>query len=165
MAKKKGKKSNNTALFVIIAIIAILVIVAIIVIFVVNPGGIKDKIMNAINGQQSNSNSNSGGGSQNQSNLAHGEGELQFHMLDTQQGDWLLLLLPDGKEMLIDAGSKPDPASTYTTNKAYMDQYVTDGQLDYVVLTHSDQDHVAYMDKIFTDYQSCRKTWILGSSI
>lgn len=153
MAKKKGKKSNNTALFVIIAIIAILVIVAIIVIFVVNPGGIKDKIMNVINGQQSNSNSNSGGGSQNQSNLVKGEGELQFHMLDIGQGDWLLVLLPDGKEMLIDAGSKPDSNATYNTSKTYMDQYITDGQLDYVVLTHSDQDHVAYMDKIFADYQ------------
>ena len=152
MAKKKGKKSNNTALFVIIAIIAILVIVAIIVIFVVNPGGIKDKIMNVINGQKSNTNTNSGG-SQNQSNLAHGDGELQFHMLDIGQGDWLLVLLPDGKEMLIDAGSKPDSNTTYNTSKAYMDTYVTDGQLDYVVLTHSDQDHVAYMDKIFTDYQ------------
>ena len=152
MAKKKGKKSNNTALFVILAIIAIIVIVAIIVIFVVNPGGIKDKIMNVINGQKSNTNTNSGG-SQNQSNLAHGDGELQFHMLDIGQGDWLLVLLPDGKEMLIDAGSKPDSNTTYNTSKAYMDTYVTDGQLDYVVLTHSDQDHVAYMDKIFADYQ------------
>ena len=155
MAKKKGKKSNNTALFVIIAIVAILVIVAIIVIFVVNPGGIKEKLLNPFNKEANNgsNNSNGSGGSQNQSNLAHGDGELQFHMLDIGQGDWLLVLLPDGKEMLIDAGSKPDSNTTYNTSKAYMDTYITDGQLDYVVLTHSDQDHVAYMDKIFADYQ------------
>ena len=152
MAKKKGKKSNNTALFVILAIIAIIVIVAIIVIFVVNPGGIKDKIMNVINGQKSNTNTNSGG-SQNQSNLAHGDGELQFHMLDTKQGDWLLLIFPDGKEMLVDAGSRPDSTTIYNANKAYLDNYITDGQIDYVVLTHSDQDHVSYMDEIFADYQ------------
>ncbi|MBO4694442.1 MAG: hypothetical protein J5656_00755 [Clostridia bacterium] len=151
MAKKKGKKSNNTALFVILAIIAIIVIVAIIVIFVVNPGGIKDKIMNVINGQKSNTNTNSGG-SQNQSTLAHGEGELQFHMLNVGQGDWLLILLPDGKEMLIDSGNVSGSQSKYADYKTYMDTYITDGTIDYVMLTHSDKDHVTYMDEIFRDY-------------
>ena len=150
MAKKK---KSNKGLFIALAIIAIIVIVAILVIYLVNPGGLRDKILEKLNGGGSNSNTNNNGGSQNQSTLAHGEGELQLHMLDTAQGDWLLLLLPDGKEMLIDAGSKPDPSSIYTTNKAYMDTYITDGQIDYVVLTHSDQDHVAYMDEIFADYQ------------
>ena len=56
-------------------------------------------------------------------------------------------------EMVVDDGRKPGSSTVYNTGKAYMDQYITDGQIDYVVLTHSDQDHVEYMDEIFRDYQ------------
>ena len=85
--------------------------------------------------------------------LVTGDGDLAFHMLDIGQGDWLLILLPDGKEMVVDAGSKPGSTTTYNSAKAYMDNYITDGQIDYVILTHSDQDHVEYMDELFNDYQ------------
>lgn len=43
-------------------------------------------------------------------------------------------------EMLIDAGSK---ASSITTIKSYIDQYCTDGILEYVVVTHAHEDHYA----------------------
>ena len=173
MAKKKNANNNSSVVIILLVVLIVVLVAALLIIWFVNPGGSKEivfrPIINIINGDNSTKDAdNSGGNSQtnnntgdngnnggniNPSTLAHGEGELQLHMLDTAQGDWLLLLLPDGKEMLIDAGSKPDPSSLYTTNKAYMDTYITDGQIDYVILTHSDQDHVAYMDEIFADYQ------------
>ena len=179
--KQPSNKTLMTVLTVAIVIIAIAVIVFVIL-YAINMNGIKDTIdkilygndttveteNSNVNSGDNNNNSNNnngdnnnnggdnnpgGGGATPPSSLVNGEGNLQFHMIDIAQGDWLLLLLPDGKEMLVDAGSKPDSTSSYNTAKAYMDTYITDGQIDYVVLTHSDQDHVAYMDEIFRDYQ------------
>ena len=43
-------------------------------------------------------------------------------------------------DILIDAGSRTGSA---TTIKSYVDQYCTDGVLEYVIATHADQDHIA----------------------
>lgn len=43
-------------------------------------------------------------------------------------------------DILIDAGSRKNSAETI---KAYIDQYCTDGKLEYVIQTHGDQDHIA----------------------
>jgi beta-lactamase superfamily II metal-dependent hydrolase len=43
-------------------------------------------------------------------------------------------------DILIDAGSKKSSAETI---KAYVDQYCTDGKLEYVIATHAHQDHIA----------------------
>ena len=155
MAKKK---TNQVPVAVIIAVIVTIVIVAIILasLYFTVPV-VRDKIDTILGFKKvENTNSNpqpSGGGGNNNPSLVTGDGDLAFHMLDIGQGDWLLIILPDGKEMVVDAGRKPGSSTVYNTGKAYMDQYITDGQIDYVVLTHSDQDHVEYMDEIFRDYQ------------
>lgn len=136
---RKSAKRPSKAVIITVIVIVLVIAITLVVIYFAAPS-VWNKLTAALMGKK------------NTSNLNRGDGELQFHMLDTAQGDWLLILLPDGKEMLVDAGSKPDPDSLYTTNKAYMDNYISDGQIDYVVLTHSDQDHVSYMDEIFRDY-------------
>ncbi len=85
--------------------------------------------------------------------LAPGEGELQVHFMDVGQGDSILILFPDGKDMLIDCANYNNSSSYRTETLAYMDNYITDGQLDYLMLTHCDSDHVYFMDEVLEKYQ------------
>ena len=84
--------------------------------------------------------------------LAPGDGELQVHFMDVGQGDSILILFPDGKDMLIDCANYNNASSYRTKILAYIDNYVTDGQLDYLMLTHCDGDHVYFMDEVLEKY-------------
>ena len=55
--------------------------------------------------------------------------------------------------MLIDCANYNDSSSIRTEIFDYMDDYVTDGQLDYLMLTHCDSDHVYFMDEVLEEYQ------------
>lgn len=85
--------------------------------------------------------------------LARGEGELQVHFIDVGQGDCILILFPDGKDMLIDCANYNNSSDYRTETLDYIDNYVTDGQLDYLMLTHCDSDHVYFMDEVLEEYQ------------
>lgn len=68
--------------------------------------------------------------------------ELSIHFVELgnkYSGDCTFIKVGN-TEVLIDAGSK---ASSISTIKAYVDQYCTDGILDYVVVTHAHEDHYA----------------------
>lgn len=71
-----------------------------------------------------------------------GEGDLQIHFLELGNkytGDCTYIKAGD-VDILIDAGSKE---SSVPTIAAYLDRYVTDGKLEYVVVTHAHEDHYA----------------------
>lgn len=82
--------------------------------------------------------------------LVRGDGELQVHFIDVGQGDCILILFPDGKDMLIDCGTTEGGDLDETL--AYISAYVPDKQLDYLMLTHSDDDHVGYINEIIYEY-------------
>ena len=68
--------------------------------------------------------------------------EFSIHFLELgngQAGDSILIDCGD-TEVLIDAGSQQSSASTI---KKYVDQYCTDGVLEYVITTHGDTDHIS----------------------
>lgn len=68
--------------------------------------------------------------------------ELSIHFLELGNkytGDCTLIKCGD-TEILIDAGSRQGSA---TTIKSYVDEYCTDGVLEYVIATHAHQDHIA----------------------
>lgn len=68
--------------------------------------------------------------------------EFQMHFLELGNkytGDSTYVKVGD-IDILIDAGSKKDSADTI---KKYVDQYCTDGKLEYVIATHAHQDHIA----------------------
>ena len=70
------------------------------------------------------------------------EGELEIHFLELGNkytGDCTYIKAGD-KDILIDAGSK---TSSIETIDAYISQYVTDGTLEYVIVTHAHEDHYA----------------------
>lgn len=85
--------------------------------------------------------------------LVRGDGELQIHFMDVGQGDGILILFPDGRDMLIDCANYNDSSTVRGEILDYMDDYVTDGQLDYLMLTHCDRDHVSFMDEVLEEYQ------------
>ncbi len=68
--------------------------------------------------------------------------ELSIHFLELGNkytGDCTLIKIGD-TEVLIDAGSRNGSAATIVP---YVQQYCTDGKLDYVIATHAHQDHIA----------------------
>ncbi len=68
--------------------------------------------------------------------------DFQIHSLELGNeyaGDCTYIKAGD-VDILIDAGSRKGSA---TTIKKYLDKYVTDGKLEYVIATHAHQDHIA----------------------
>lgn len=89
---------------------------------------------------------------------AFNDSELSITYMDVAQGDCILINLPDGKNMLIDAGSSMKTKSDEIENNilSYIKTKLISGngdsgKLDYLVLTHPDYDHLAYMDAIISD--------------
>lgn len=69
-------------------------------------------------------------------------GEFSVHFLELGNkytGDCTFIKAGDC-DILIDAGSKTTSVATIS---AFIDQYVTDGKLEYVVVTHAHEDHYA----------------------
>lgn len=74
------------------------------------------------------------------------EGELQIHFLELGNkytGDCTYIKAGE-TDILIDAGSK---TSSIPTISEYLNQYVTDGKLEYVIVTHAHEDHYAGFSK------------------
>ena len=137
----RSKKFNKRSVIFIIAVIAILAIAAVIVYFVAPD--IFGKLVPSPGGDTS---------ADDGPPLVAGEGELQVHFMDVGQGDSILILFPDGKDMLIDCGNKSS-GYDFDVTAGYLEDYLPDGKLDYLMLTHGDEDHVEYMDEILEMYQ------------
>lgn len=74
------------------------------------------------------------------------DGELVVRFLDVGQGDGIYIEFPDGKDMLIDMGS-----TLGYSEKAAVEELTAlndDGKIDHLMLTHTDQDHVAFLDAV-----------------
>ena len=80
--------------------------------------------------------------SESSQTLASGHSQMEVHFLDVGQGDSSLILC-DGHAMLIDAGENDKG----TQVQLYLQQQGVE-QLDYVIATHPDSDHIGGMDVI-----------------
>lgn len=143
MAKTSRTAKRNLFIF-IVAVILVIVVAAVIIYFAAPD--VFDKILAAFNDK-----------SQSQGTtdppLVRGEGELMVHFIDVGQGDCILILFPDGKDMLIDCANYNNSSDYRTETLDYIGDYVTDGQLDYLMLTHCDSDHVYFMDEVLEEYR------------
>lgn len=74
--------------------------------------------------------------------------ELEVHFIDVGQGNATLIRTPDGKNMLIDAGSNEEEAVLIDYLKHQGIQ-----QLDIVIATHPDEDHIGGMDAVIKKYE------------
>lgn len=74
--------------------------------------------------------------------------DLKINFLDVGQGDCIIIELPDGKNMIIDSGENKkaqEAISEFTTNNNIT-------SFDYLLLTHSDSDHVGKMSWVIDTY-------------
>lgn len=85
-------------------------------------------------------------------------GEISFHFMElgnANTGDSTYIKAGD-VDILIDAGSKVDSIQTIEN---YINNYITDGKIEYVIVTHAHKDHYAGFatssnkNSIFDDYQ------------
>ena len=70
------------------------------------------------------------------------KGAISFHFMtlgNGSSGDSIYIKAGDN-DILIDAGSKKNSVDTIEN---YLRQYVTDSKLEYVIVTHGDEDHIA----------------------
>jgi len=75
-------------------------------------------------------------------------GDLRVHFLDANQGDCIIIQLPDGKNMMIDAGKNDNKL------KDKIIKYIKDLEINtihYGMLTHTDEDHCGGFDKVIKD--------------
>lgn len=145
MARTKTSRHGLRNLFIAIVAIVLIIVVAAVILYFAAPD-VFDDILGAILPDR---NDNAG----NNTVLVRGDGELQIHFMDVAQGDGILILFPDGRDMLIDCANYNNSSTVRGEILDYMDDYVTDGQLDYLMLTHCDSDHVYFMDEVLEEYQ------------
>ena len=74
-------------------------------------------------------------------------GEMRVHFIDCGQADACFIQLPDGKSMLIDTGE--NKRDSYG---AVID-YLGVTTIDYLILTHSDADHVGGATHVLEEYE------------
>lgn len=73
---------------------------------------------------------------------------LSVHFLDVGQGDCILIMLPGGENMLIDAGNSPDGPAIVNYIKALGIE-----TLDFIVATHPHADHIGGMEKVINSFK------------
>ncbi len=72
--------------------------------------------------------------------------ETKVHFVDVGQGDSIIIQLPDGANMLIDAFND-DALIDYAKNTLHITTF------NYVLATHTDNDHINAMDEVFLNFE------------
>ncbi len=128
MASNSGLSQNRMRVLIIaVAILLVLVVVGVCVLRF----GFPDKWDALINALFS-------------SELA--DGQLVVHFIDVGQGDGIYIEFPDGKDMLIDMGSTEGMKDAAAVN--ILKDLNDDNIIDHLMLTHTDQDHVEFLDAV-----------------
>jgi len=144
-AVKKAYKKNPKAVIISIVAIVLVIAIAAAVLYFGFPDT-WDEIVSIFNKDGDN-------GGNSFKPLVRGDGELLVHMLDVGQGDCIYIQLPDGKDMVIDCANYNNSSAYQKETFDYLDAYITDDTVEYLMLTHCDSDHVYFMDDLLDRYQ------------
>lgn len=78
---------------------------------------------------------------------AQAAANLQVHFIDVGQADAMLIRLPNGQNMVIDAGNNADASTVVNYIKG---KGIT--RIDYVIGTHPDEDHIGGLDAVINNF-------------
>lgn len=158
MAKKRARKNNNKVLIAVAVIVLLILVTVIIVLYKT------DRLENIIDGilkemQQGGDNDDTPPSDRNESRGdSYGVIDglpIKIHFVSVGQGDAIVIELPGNEYMLVDAGSGATayPSSTIKNRYySYLSDVVDGDEIDYLVVTHPDSDHVNMMSKVVDDY-------------
>lgn len=76
---------------------------------------------------------------------------VKVHFIDVGQGDCIFIELPNNKKVMIDTGDNKseDRVKRYLTNLGINNK----GKIDYLILTHTDSDHVGNAKMVLDNYK------------
>ena len=137
MKKSKKTKKSKKFLFLILVLL-----IALAIFLYINREQVIAAFNSAMSSEQEDSDSTPSGGQGSGSGETILSDGLSIHFLElgnAYTGDCTLIKTGD-VEVLIDAGSRKGSAATIVP---YIQQYCTDGVLEYVIATHAHQDHIA----------------------
>lgn len=80
--------------------------------------------------------------------------ELQVHVLDVGQGDSILIISPEGKVVLIDAGDEKNGQAVVDALRRNNVQ-----QIDYFIATHTHPDHIGGAADVFSNFKVANLLW------
>ncbi len=141
MAKKYSKATKaynklSTGAKVLVVILIIAIVAGVIFAYM---QGYLDQFLYPDN---NNTSTNGSGTTTGNTTYAEITGELEIHFLELGNdytGDSIYIKAGD-VDILVDAGSRQNSGDDIYE---YVDQYCTDGMLEYTIITHADQDHIA----------------------
>lgn len=136
MGRKKHKKTKR-AIAIVLVLVLLVLVVCTCDLKALSQGDVKGAFAPWTEFLQG---ENPSGGESDGDDTETAEMSIHFPMLgNANTGDCTLIKTGD-VEVLIDAGSKRNSASTVVN---YINQYCTDGILEYVIATHAHEDHIA----------------------
>ena len=92
-------------------------------------------------------------GLKNNFSLVSNHDSMLVHFIDVGQGDAIAVNLPDGKVVLIDSGPSSNNVDYYNYIKEKVINTKRNKKIDYLILTHSDADHIGGALKILKKFE------------
>lgn len=86
-----------------------------------------------------------------ESTVTEGCGPLRIYMINVSQADSILIITPQNKTILMDAGSKTRPNSATNAISFLNSMNIT--RIDHLIATHYHEDHMGGMPLIFSNFE------------
>jgi len=149
--KKTPQNKKQTPVFAIVVTLTLLILLSIATAFLIFRFVFPEQFNKTFHINKPNNGNNKAPQTphEKQPNVPLYDGSLTATFIDVKQGDSMLLTLPDKRTMLIDGGDRSQRDNVINLLKSLNITY-----LDYVMLTHTDEDHCGSLDDVIREYKN-----------